>query len=501
MRSVLPLALLLAACRPAPAVTPTSTPTPVSSTPTVEAPELVPSPQFFSGTIELPGAALPFYVTLAPHDVSWTATIDIPLQGTRGLALQNVIFDGQALSFSLDLVAAKWTITLDTEGDSTACELLQAGATFPCSVTAIDAAAFAELTSPKRPQTPKPPFPYTTREVTLESGAELSSRPSGPVKLAGTLAIPSGPGPHPAAILITGSGAQDRDETLFDHKPFAVLADHLARNGVATLRLDDRGVGGSTGDLSQATTDILAADVLVAHAWLRTQPEIAADKVGVIGHSEGGIVGPAAAAKDRSVAFVVMLAGTGVPGEQIVVKQTELITRKSGMADADVKQAIAQQRQIFETLAKVKDEAAARARIAEIIRTTGPVDDAALLPQVDMLFSPWFRAFMAHDPRPVLAKVKVPVLALVGELDLQVDADQNLPEIEKALKKAKNRRVTARRLPGLNHLFQPAQTGLVAEYGAIEQTMSPEVLALVSGWIVALWAEPTPRAAKATKQP
>lgn len=473
-----PLLFALAACRPVPTTAPTNAPATPAASPTPSTKPPAPAaPVFLAGAVELPGATLPFYVALSEKDASWTAVIDIPMQGARGLPLQHVVYDGRTVSFSLEVVAAKWSATLDDGGDSTACELAQAGASFPCTLGTIDAATHAELIAPKRPQTPKPPFPYATREVSIESGG---------VTLAGTLAVPSGPGPHPAAVLITGSGAQDRDETLFDHKPFAVLADHLARHGVATLRLDDRGVGGSTGDLSQATTEVLAADAIAAHTWLRAQPEVKPDRVGVIGHSEGGIIGPAAAAKDEHIAFVVMLAGTGVTGEQVVVKQTELITRKSGLPEAEVAAAVRQQRQIFDTLRTTKDETAARARIAEIIRATGPVDESALKPQIDVLFSPWFRAFIAHDPRPVLTRIKVPVLALNGELDLQVDADQNLPEIEKALRKAKNRKVTTRRLPGLNHLFQPAQTGLVAEYAMIEQTMAPAVLTLVSDWIAGL---------------
>lgn len=471
----LSVASLLLACRPIPTETPTTATPPTTTPPTKQDPEPEDGPKFFSGQVELPGGALPFFVALTPKDVSYSGTIDIPLQGARGLPLQNVIYDGKTLSFSIEIVAAKWNATLGDDGESTQCELEQAGAQFPCAVAEIDAKTYADITSPKRPQTPKPPFDYPTRDVVVTSGD---------TELAGTLALPAGPGPHPAAILITGSGAQDRDETLFEHKPFLVLADHLAKHGIATLRLDDRGVGGSKGDLSTVTTDILAADVNAAVAFVRSQPEIDKARVGVIGHSEGGIVGPAAAAKNEDIAFVVMLAGTGVPGEQIVVKQTELITKKSGLPDEEVAKAVKQQREIFDTLAKEKDEAKAREKVAAILRASGPVDDAAIKPQIDVLFSKWFRTFMAHDPRPVLAKLKVPVLALVGALDLQVDADQNLPEIEKALKKGKNKRATTKRMPGLNHLFQHAKTGLVTEYGTIEETMSIEVLALVSDWIL-----------------
>jgi pimeloyl-ACP methyl ester carboxylesterase len=471
----LPVLLLLAACHPTPPPIAPTPPAPAEAPPPTPAPPRAPA--YFTGAVDLPSGPLPFHVAVTPSTTAWSATIDIPLQGTRGLPLQSVTYDGATLSFALDVVAATWRITLDDAGASTTCEVTQTGSTFACTLRTIDATAFAELTSPPRPQTPKPPFPYATRDLEIDAGA---------VTLAGTLAIPAGPGPHRAAVLITGSGAQDRDETIFGHKPFAVLADHLARRGIATLRLDDRGVGGSTGDLTKATTADLAADVRAAHAWLRTQPEIAADQVGVIGHSEGAIVGPAAAAKDPTIAFVVLLAAPGVPGEAIVVEQTELITRRSGLPEPEVIKAVSRQRQIFDTLRTVKDETTARARVAEILRSAGPIDDAVLAPQIDVLFSPWFRAFMAHDPRPDLTKLRVPVLALAGELDLQVSPDQNLPEIERALRRGKNRRVTVHRLPGLNHLFQPARTGLVAEYGLIEQTLAPQVLVLVADWIAGL---------------
>lgn len=480
MRHLCLLVCALLGCRPSPVAAPPggTTDAPAPTTPSDPKPTArAAAPTFFGGEVELPGGPLAFFVALQPTEGGWAGSVDIPAQGARGLPVQNVVFDGTKLAFEIEVVAAKWNATLDAEGESTACNLSQAGSTFPCALTTLDEKAFAAIIQPKRPQTPKPPLPYPTRDVVVTSGD---------LKLAGTLSLPPGPGPHPAAVLITGSGAQDRDETLFDHKPFAVLADHLARNGTATLRLDDRGVGGSTGDLTLATTDDLASDVLAAHAFLSSQPEIAKDKVGVIGHSEGGIVGPAAAARDKSIAFVVMLAGTGVTGEAVVVKQVETMATASGVPAAEVKKAVEQQKQVFEAL-RTGDEAAARAKVAEIIRSTGPVDDATVAAQSAMLFTPWFKAFMRHDPRGPLSKLKVPVLVLGGTLDLQVDVQQNIPEIEKALRKAKNKRVTVHKLVGLNHLFQHASTGVVAEYGALEETMAPEVLALVSDWIGGLW--------------
>jgi hypothetical protein len=482
MRRLSLLVCTLLGCRPTPAATPDDgrDVAPAPTTPVADSkPETPRAATWFGGEVELPGGPLAFFIALQPTETGWSGAVDIPAQGARGLPVQNVAYDGKTLAFEIAVVAAKWSATLDGEGESTACTLTQSGSTFPCALASLDEAAYAAITKPKRPQTPTAPLPYPTRDVMVKSGD---------VTLAGTLSLPTGNGPFPAAILITGSGAQDRDETLFDHKPFAVLADHLARNGVATLRLDDRGVGGSTGDLSQSTTEILAGDVLAAHAFLREQPELAKDQIGVIGHSEGGIVGPAAAAKNASIAFVVMLAGTGVPGDEVVVKQVETMATASGVPAAEVAKAVEQQKQIFAAL-RLPDEAAAKAKVAEIIRSSGPVDDATVAAQSAMLFTPWFKAFMKHDPREALSKVKVPVLVLGGTLDLQVDVGQNIPEIKKALKKAKNRNVTVHELAGLNHLFQRAKTGVVAEYGMLEETMSPQVLTIVSDWIRGLRAK------------
>ncbi|MBX7082036.1 MAG: alpha/beta fold hydrolase [Nannocystaceae bacterium] len=460
--------LLLFACRrgptpasepPAPVVTPEAKPTP--------APAATPAVQYFMGAIELPGAQLPFFVVVRERDGKPSALLDIPAQAAFGLPLSDVRADDEAVTFRAAQVGASWRATLDAEGDPDECSFSQGGATLPCSLARVDEATWLAARKPKRPQLPQPPLPYATREVAVKSGD---------VTLAGTLAVPAGAGPHPAALLLTGSGAQDRDETLFDHKPFFVLADHLARHGIATLRLDDRGVGGSGGDLGHATLETLVDDAVAAVAWMRTQPELAPAKIGVIGHSEGGLVGPAAAARSRDVAFVVMLAGPGLPGGDVIVDQLEVIARRSGASEADIAQALAQQRQVIAAVREHADAAARRAALEPLL-----AGDAAATAQLEAAVSPWFRSFVVYDPAPTLRKLRQPVLALLGGLDVQVTAAANAAPLRKAL--AKNRRARVREFAGLNHLFQHASSGLVGEYGTIEETMAPEVLDAIATWI------------------
>jgi len=340
----------------------------------------------------------------------------------------------------------------------------------------------------RRPQEPKPPFPYTAQEVRYANGD------SSGVKLAGTLTIPPGPGPFPAVLLITGSGPQDRDESSFGHQPFRVIADHLSRRGIAVLRVDDRGTGGSTGNVDGATTADFARDVLAGVRFLKSQPKIDGDRIGLLGHSEGGVVAPLAASQSPDVAFVILLGGTGVPGSEIVQMQSRLIARANGANDIAIHRNQEALRRTFEVLRTEPDAAAREANLRALakdllvtmsddqIRTLGGVGPAAEAVAKGMN-TRWFRYFIDYDPRPALRKVKIPVLALNGDRDLQVTPDPNLPEIEKALKQGGNRDVTVRLLPGLNHLFQPAQTGSPAEYGVIETTMDPAVLDLVTRWI------------------
>jgi uncharacterized protein len=334
----------------------------------------------------------------------------------------------------------------------------------------------------KRPQEPKPPFPYRTIEVQFDNSADRA-------RLAGSLTIPDGAGPFPAVVLITGSGPQDRDEFLLGHRPFLVLADHLTRRGIAVLRYDDRGVGKSTGNFATSTTHDFKRDAAAALAYLQTRPEIDPRQIGLCGHSEGGIIAPMVASETPAVAFIVLMAGTGVTGEEILYRQGALIARSMGADEDTLARALERQKKLF---AEMKQDpqgthlAETLKRLVDGIESEQErkVAEQKLKGQAEVINSPWFRTFLALDPRIALRQVACPVLAISGGKDLQVDPAQNLPEIAAALKAGGNRDVTIRELPGLNHLFQTCQTGAVSEYGQIEETIAPVALDTISDWIV-----------------
>ncbi|HEX4711791.1 alpha/beta hydrolase family protein [Phenylobacterium sp.] len=324
-----------------------------------------------------------------------------------------------------------------------------------------------------RPQTPKPPFPYRAEEVGFNSAPG--------VRLAGTLTLPKGRGPFPAAVLITGSGAQDRDESIMGHKPFAVLADALTRRGIAVLRTDDRGFAKSTGDFARATSEDFAADTEAAVAYLRGRPEIDDKRIGLIGHSEGGMIAPMVAVADPQVAFVVMLAGPGVPSRELMTAQRGAVAKSLGAPPETVARNEAIMGRVEAALAQAKDWDQAQADAAKVLTDAG-VPAAGAATTVKQLGSAWYKWFIAYDPRPTLRKVRAPVLAIAGDKDVQVVSAQNLPAIREALKDNPDAEVVE--LPGLNHLFQTAATGAPSEYPRIEETMSPAALDLVTGWVV-----------------
>jgi pimeloyl-ACP methyl ester carboxylesterase len=338
----------------------------------------------------------------------------------------------------------------------------------------------------RRPQHPQPPYPYRTEEVTVESVPG--------VRLAGTLTLPNGDGPFPAAVLVTGSGPQDRDETLVGHKPFLVIADHLTRNGIAVLRLDDRGTGRSTGSFSAGTSEDFAQDAAAAVRWLRARPESRDDAVGIIGHSEGGLIAPMVAARMPELGFAVLLAGPGIPSAELLMQQGALISRAGGESEAQIQRTVALQRTMFAAIAETPDSTALHDQLRGILAgfryALTPAEqeqlgsEAALDASLNVLVSPWYRWFLRYDPTPALRATRVPVLALNGSLDLQVPADENLAGIQRAMAAGGNRDVTVEKLPGLNHLFQTARTGAPSEYGEIEETMAPVVLDRMTAWIL-----------------
>ena len=282
-------------------------------------------------------------------------------------------------------------------------------------------------------------------------------------------------------MLITGSGPQDRNESLLGHKPFLVLSDYLTRHGIAVLRADDRGVGKSTGVFAQATTADFATDTEAGVAYLKTRAEVNPHKIGLIGHSEGAVIAPMVAARNQDVAFIVMMAGTGVPGDQVLVAQGEAIQIASGKNPEEAAKNAAKERQILTLVETEKDQAVLEKELKE--KMAGEVPEAQIGLQISEITSPWLRYFLTYDPATALRRVTCPVLVLNGEKDKQVLPSQNLPAIRKALEEAGNQHFEIDELPGLNHLFQRAETGAPAEYAEIEETMSPVALEKMASWI------------------
>ena len=436
----------------------------------------------WEGAVTLPGMELGLLIDLSLQDGAWSGTADIPMQGAKGIALAGVRAVGDSLCFALAGVPGEPTFR-GVRGDGRITGMFtQGGQRFPFHL------GREKLAAPRRPQEPKRPLPYREEEVGYDNG---------PIHLAATLTLPEGSGPFPAAVLITGSGAQDRDEALFGHKPFLVLSDYLTRAGIAVLRADDRGIGGSTGKVRNSTTSDFADDALAGVRYLRTRGAIDSARIGLVGHSEGGIVGPLAAARSPDdVAFVVMIAGTGVPLDEVVLRQTELIGRAGGASPAEVVGEVARTKLIMDLVKSGADSLVVRVALLEQIRgqlaalpdsarAAAGSPDALADATLRGMLNPWFRYAVGLDPRVALRRVRCPVLAHNGTLDLQVDPEQNLPEIEKALGEGGNRDVTVRRLAGLNHVLQRAKTGSPEEYATIEETMNEEGLAAIRDWVLA----------------
>ncbi|MHC5004898.1 MAG: alpha/beta hydrolase family protein, partial [Planctomycetota bacterium] len=418
---------------------------------------------------------------------NWVGHVDIPAQMTFGFVLADLEGDGRAFNGILPgPVPAVLEIAIDETGRRLTGTMTQGPYVLAIDFPRHEGYVGSRL---RRPQHPKPPYPYGVEAVTID-------HPDGH-RLAGTLTIPDpaahGPGPHPAAVLVSGSGPQDRDETVFGHKPFLVIADALTRAGVAVLRYDDRGTAESTGDFTAATSEDFASDAAAAVHRARGHDAVDARRVGVIGHSEGGLIAPMVARRDADLAFVVLLSGPAVPGTEILLLQAEKILRAEGADEATITRNRERQEQIFALLAEdhPDDERAEALRVmlAEAIAELGefaqsPQTTAAIDAQVEQLTAPWMRFFLAYDPRPALAAVPCPLLAMNGTLDLQVWHEQNLDEIERVRREA-GRPVTIRRPDGLNHLFQPATTGAVSEYVEIETTFDEAALRELVEWVAA----------------
>jgi pimeloyl-ACP methyl ester carboxylesterase len=432
----------------------------------------------WQGAVETHGMRLRFQLHIS-HDTEGAliAALDSLDQGVTGLPANHVSLKDLVFHFEIPSVAGVYEGTLNGAKSAMTGKWSQTSA----DNLPLDFKRSNQTLELRRPQTPVRPLPYTEEEVTSSGGAEG-------ILLSGTLTLPKGVGPFPAALLIAGSGPQDRDESLAGHRPFLLIADALTRKGIAVLRYDKRGVGKSTGNPDTATTINLAGDAQAALAFLKSRKEIDGSKIGLIGHSEGAIIAPYLAGHSKEVKWLVLLAAPATTGEHTLLIQSELIGRAGGLSDDQLDASLGFDQAAYALVRKERDIGALAEKLAALVKDSGldaALPPAALETQLRMLASPWFRFFLDYDPLPNLKAVSCPVLALYGQKDLQVSAKANLPLLQKAFRDSVNTQVETRELPELNHLFQHAYTGTPAEYSAIEETFSAEALALIVDWVKA----------------
>ncbi len=412
-----------------------------------------------------------------------TATMDSPDQQMFGAPTDEVTFIDNELIIKVNNISlsyiGQWLEDGKIEG-----RVLQGGVVdVPIPLGREPIAARKQ----DRPQEPKPPFTYKVEEVSFQSSKESHV-------LAGTLTLPAEGEKHPAVVLISGSGPQNRNSEIADHKPFLVLADHLTKQGFAVLRFDDRGTGASKGAFSDATTEDFADDAMGGVNFLKTRSDIMHDKIGLIGHSEGGMVAPVAASKDKTISFIVLLAGVGTTGREVLETQNVLIAKAKGIPDAFIAKTSSDIKRIIDAVMNYNDPEKSAEDISDFINSEldklpeAQVEkmggrSAKIKENLNIYNTKWMRSFLRFEPANYLKKVDCPVLALNGTLDLQVPYKENLEAIEKALKKGGNKKVTTKALEGLNHLFQHAKKGIPSEYGKIKETFAPEALDEISGWL------------------
>lgn len=434
-------------------------------------------------TLARDGKDLRLILRISTSERGTRARLDSPDMGVAGLDVAELSREGDRVHLRVPVA----NVTFDAElGD----QAMRMGGAWqregqpPVRVTFSRAPAPAPVAG-QRPQAPRPPFPYAVEPVRVANA-------SAHIALAGTLTLPQGRGPFAAAVLITGSGPQDRDETAYGHKPFAVLADHLTRNGIAVLRLDDRGVGESGGDFGSASIADFASDARAAVDFLAARPEIDARGIGLIGHSEGGIVGPLAATHNPAVAYLVLLAAPGTGMAELLLSQRRMAGAMQGQDAASLTAYESALARLYEAAGKAKNRAAARADITALLTPAQMrqlrITAAQTPAMIEEFSSDWLRDALHYDAASTLGALSVPILALNGSLDQQVGADVNLGAIRQAT--ANNPKVTTLKLDGLNHMFQSARNGAIAEYAEITQTFAPTALDTISAWISARFRGP-----------
>jgi pimeloyl-ACP methyl ester carboxylesterase len=423
---------------------------------------------YWSGKLNLGLTELEMGFDIKAVENGFSATLDVPAQGAHDLPVDETVFQDNRLQLTMSAMGASYSGELK-EGVIKG-EFSQRGMAFPLNLEKSEKEA-----QQARPQDPQPPFNYHVEEVSFTNEKEGNT-------LTGTLTIPKGKGPFPAMVLVSGSGQQNRDEELMNHRPFWVIADYCARHGIAVLRYDDRGMGGSTGEVENATSLDFSYDAEAAFDFLRNRKEINALQIGILGHSEGGVINFMVSARRPEVAFLVSLAGPAVNGIEVLKAQQAAILRASGMTEEAVQFSGNANAQMFGVIEASSSREEADTLLRQLVKGWG-YNEELTEQTVGELVSPWMYYFLKYDPTEAIVKTKCPALLLNGSKDLQVLASQNLPGYERIIAEHHKTNLTLRELPDLNHLFQHCETGSPNEYFTIDETISPEVLEMIVDFI------------------
>lgn len=435
----------------------------------------------WNGVLKVQGTQLRIVFNVTKTDKGFSSTMDSPDQGANGILVTNTTFENPKIKF--EVANAQIEYNGELKENEIVGTFKQRGQEFPMNLSR----KAIEKEVVKRPQEPIKPYSYYSEDITFKNTKAN-------ISLSGTLTLPKKDGIFPVVVLITGSGPQNRDEELLGHKPFLVISDYLTKNGIGVLRYDDRGVGQSKGDFKSATSADFATDVESAIAYLKTRKEVNKKKIGLVGHSEGGLIAPMVASKLKDVSFIVLLAGTGIQGDKLLLLQEELIAKANGVSETDIKKSTQTNAKLFEIIVKSNDNQKLKTDLTTLMNETlknetsteipnGMTKDEFISMQVNEFSSPWMQYFMKYNPATTLEKVKCPVLAVNGAKDLQVPPKENLTAIKNALTKGGNKNVTTKEFPNLNHLFQECKTGSPNEYAQIDQTFSPTALNEITKWI------------------
>lgn len=431
---------------------------------------------------------LVFYISTTASG-SWKLAMQSPAQSPAQMPADTAIVENTTISMEMKKFNIRFSGKL--LNDSTIDGKFIQGKIFPLQLKKVEKASV--ITKPKRPQTPKPPFSYQSLNVNFSSKDQS-------LRFAATLTLPDTiPGKkYPAVILISGSGPHDRDATMFGHKPFAVIADHLTMKGFAVLRTDERGIGKSTGNFSTATSADFANDAEAALDYLQQHASIDPKNIGFIGHSEGGQVAPMVASRRKDVKYIVLLAGPGIPCLDLMAEQNVAIFRSNGMSTVTAEAYGNLYKKLLSAIIQSPDTAAALVngikvtsqwKAADSVKQILKVSDEKAIHSyvngmVQAVYSPWFRYFIAYDPTPALKNLSCAVLALNGSRDLQVLPASNLAGIKNALKKSKTKNYEVKEIPQLNHLFQTCNNCTMGEYSTLEESFSPLALEIITGWLL-----------------